>query len=181
MTFEDLTRTHGLLYGGDYNPEQWPADVWPQDVALMREAGVNLVTVGVFSWASLEPAPGELDLGLARPGARPAARGRDPGRPGHPVGVAPALARPARPHDELGRRRGRADARRLPQPLLPELAGVPGPRRVVRVDAGGQVREPPGGGDVARGQRVRPDVLLRPLRRAVPHVAGGRGTAISTG
>ena len=60
MTFEDLTRTHGLLYGGDYNPEQWPADVWPQDVALMREAGVNLVTVGVFSWASLEPAPGEL-------------------------------------------------------------------------------------------------------------------------
>ena len=60
MTFEDLTRSHGLLYGGDYNPEQWPAEVWPQDVALMREAGVNLVTVGVFSWASLEPAPGQF-------------------------------------------------------------------------------------------------------------------------
>lgn len=47
-----------LSYGADYNPEQWPEDVWPQDVALMREAGVNLITVGVFSWAWLEPAEG---------------------------------------------------------------------------------------------------------------------------
>jgi len=50
---------NGLSYGGDYNPEQWPEQVWVQDVALMREAGVNLITVGVFSWAWLEPAPGE--------------------------------------------------------------------------------------------------------------------------
>ncbi|MFC4589408.1 beta-galactosidase [Sphaerisporangium corydalis] len=50
----------GLCYGGDYNPEQWPEEVWHEDVALMREAGVTLVTVGVFSWASLEPAPGRL-------------------------------------------------------------------------------------------------------------------------
>ncbi|MFY1636007.1 beta-galactosidase [Solwaraspora sp. WMMB335] len=48
-----------LSYGGDYNPEQWPEEVWPQDVALMREAGVNLVSVAVFGWAWLEPAPGE--------------------------------------------------------------------------------------------------------------------------
>ncbi len=53
----------GLLFGGDYNPEQWPEDVWVEDVALMRQAGVNLVTVGVFSWARLEPAPGEFDFG----------------------------------------------------------------------------------------------------------------------
>ncbi|WP_405151939.1 beta-galactosidase [Sphaerisporangium sp. NBC_01403] len=50
----------GLCYGGDYNPEQWPEEVWHEDVALMREAGVNLVTVGVFSWASLEPSPGRF-------------------------------------------------------------------------------------------------------------------------
>jgi len=31
----------GLLYGGDYNPEQWPEDVWQEDVRLMREAGVT--------------------------------------------------------------------------------------------------------------------------------------------
>ncbi len=53
----------GLAYGGDYNPEQWPAEIWREDVRLMRRAGVNLVTVGVFSWARLEPAPGEFDFG----------------------------------------------------------------------------------------------------------------------
>ena len=52
-----------LLYGGDYNPEQWPPPVWREDAALMRKAGVNLATVGVFSWARLEPAPGEYDFG----------------------------------------------------------------------------------------------------------------------
>ena len=48
----------GLCYGGDYNPEQWPEDVWREDIALMRRAGVTLATVGVFSWSSLEPSPG---------------------------------------------------------------------------------------------------------------------------
>jgi beta-galactosidase len=48
----------GLWYGGDYNPEQWPERVWAQDVALMRRAGVNLATLGVFAWARLEPEEG---------------------------------------------------------------------------------------------------------------------------
>ncbi|WP_405013981.1 beta-galactosidase [Kitasatospora sp. NBC_01539] len=61
----DATRGR-LLYGGDYNPEQWPEDVWPEDVRLMREAGVTTVTVGVFSWAKLEPAPGVHDFGWLR-------------------------------------------------------------------------------------------------------------------
>jgi beta-galactosidase len=52
-----------LAYGGDYNPEQWPEDVWEEDVRLMREAGVNLVSVPVFGWSRLEPAPGEFDFG----------------------------------------------------------------------------------------------------------------------
>jgi beta-galactosidase len=52
----------GIAYGGDYNPEQWDEDVWAQDAALMREAGVDLATVGVFSWARIEPRPGEYDL-----------------------------------------------------------------------------------------------------------------------
>ncbi|WP_169983711.1 beta-galactosidase [Microbispora sp. H10836] len=47
-----------LWYGGDYNPEQWPEEVWAEDVTLMRRAGVTLVTVGVFSWARLEPSEG---------------------------------------------------------------------------------------------------------------------------
>ena len=52
-----------IAFGGDYNPEQWPESVWPEDVALMQQAGVNLVSVGIFSWALLEPAPGEYDFG----------------------------------------------------------------------------------------------------------------------
>ena len=57
-------RAHsGLAYGGDYNPEQWPREVWDEDVALMAEAGVNLVTVGVFSWALLEPSEGSYEFG----------------------------------------------------------------------------------------------------------------------
>ena len=48
----------GLCYGGDWNPEQWPEPVWHEDLALMREAGVNLVSVGVFAWSRLEPEPG---------------------------------------------------------------------------------------------------------------------------
>ncbi|GAA1507349.1 beta-galactosidase [Dactylosporangium maewongense] len=47
-----------LAYGGDYTPEQWPEEVWAQDVELMRAAGVNLVSVGMFSWALVEPAEG---------------------------------------------------------------------------------------------------------------------------
>lgn len=54
--------TH-IYYGGDYNPEQWPREVWGEDAALMGEAGVNLVTIGVFSWARLEPKEGSFSFG----------------------------------------------------------------------------------------------------------------------
>jgi beta-galactosidase len=53
----------GIGYGADYNPEQWPETTWAEDVRLMAEAGVSLVTVGVFSWSRLQPAPGELTAG----------------------------------------------------------------------------------------------------------------------
>lgn len=48
----------GLWHGGDYNPEQWPRNIWDEDMAWMRQAGVNAATVGVFSWVSLEPEEG---------------------------------------------------------------------------------------------------------------------------
>ncbi len=51
-----------VIYGADYNPEQWPEEVWEDDVRLMREAGVNLVSLGIFSWAKLEPRPGVHDF-----------------------------------------------------------------------------------------------------------------------
>ncbi|CAL9442481.1 beta-galactosidase [Streptomyces sp. enrichment culture] len=57
----DATRGR-ILYGGDYNPEQWPEETWPEDIRLMKAAGVNSVTLGVFSWAKLEPRPGVHDF-----------------------------------------------------------------------------------------------------------------------
>ncbi len=53
----------GLAYGGDYNPEQWPEEVWAEDVRLMREAGVNLVSLAIFSWVRMEPEPGRYEFG----------------------------------------------------------------------------------------------------------------------
>ncbi|KAA2252205.1 beta-galactosidase [Solihabitans fulvus] len=57
-----VDRLGGLAFGGDYNPEQWDEPVWKQDDDLMRQARVNLVTVGVFSWALLEPEEGRYDF-----------------------------------------------------------------------------------------------------------------------
>ncbi|KAB8290596.1 beta-galactosidase [Bifidobacterium avesanii] len=51
-----------IWYGGDYNPDQWPEDVWDDDVRLMKKAGVNLVSVGIFSWARIETSEGVFDF-----------------------------------------------------------------------------------------------------------------------
>ena len=53
----------GIAYGGDYNPEQWPVSVRLEDLELMQEAGVSFLSVGIFSWALLEPAEGKYDFG----------------------------------------------------------------------------------------------------------------------
>jgi beta-galactosidase len=52
----------GIAYGGDYNPEQWPVSVRLEDLELMKEAGVSFLSVGIFSWALLEPAEGTYDF-----------------------------------------------------------------------------------------------------------------------
>jgi beta-galactosidase len=52
----------GIAYGGDYNPEQWPVSVRLEDLELMQEAGVSFLSVGIFSWALLEPAEGTYDF-----------------------------------------------------------------------------------------------------------------------
>ena len=52
----------GIGFGGDYNPEQWPLEVRQEDLALMQEAGVNFLSVGIFSWALLEPVEGQYDF-----------------------------------------------------------------------------------------------------------------------
>ncbi|MET4061768.1 beta-galactosidase [Arthrobacter sp. UYP6] len=52
-----------LGFGADYNPEQWPREVWDEDVRLMREAGVNIVSLAIFSWARLQPTADSWDFG----------------------------------------------------------------------------------------------------------------------
>jgi len=54
-----------VLHGGDYNPEQWirTPEVWDEDVRLMKLAGCNAMSVGIFSWSMLEPAEGRYEFG----------------------------------------------------------------------------------------------------------------------
>ncbi len=52
-----------VLFGGDFNPEQWSPETLDEDIALMAEAGFTMATVGVFGWALLEPEPGRYEFG----------------------------------------------------------------------------------------------------------------------
>jgi beta-galactosidase len=51
-----------IPYGGDYNPEQWPAEVWDEDHRLFTRAGIDTLTVGVFSWSLTQPAEDTYDF-----------------------------------------------------------------------------------------------------------------------
>ncbi|MBQ7100012.1 MAG: beta-galactosidase, partial [Clostridia bacterium] len=54
-----------MIHGGDYNPEQWlgTPEVLDEDIRLMKAAHVNCATLGVFSWAVLEPEEGVYNFG----------------------------------------------------------------------------------------------------------------------
>lgn len=55
-------QTERIWFGGDYNPDQWPREVWDEDIRLMRQAKVNLVSLGIFSWANIEVSEGVYDF-----------------------------------------------------------------------------------------------------------------------
>ncbi|MCK0116700.1 beta-galactosidase [Isoptericola sp. CG 20/1183] len=59
----ETTRPARLGYGADYNPDQWPREVWAEDARLMQAAGVTVVSVAIFSWARIQPAPDRWDFG----------------------------------------------------------------------------------------------------------------------
>ncbi len=54
--------TPHIWYGADYNPDQWPESVWDDDIRLMRQAGVNIVSLAIFSWAAIETDDGVFDF-----------------------------------------------------------------------------------------------------------------------
>ncbi|MEW2805598.1 beta-galactosidase [Streptomyces massasporeus] len=69
--------THKIRYGGDYNPEQWPREVWDEDQRLFTRAGIDTLTVGVFAWSVTQPAADTYDFTvLDRVLDRAAAEGR---------------------------------------------------------------------------------------------------------
>ncbi len=48
-----------ILYGGDYNPNQWPKEIWEEDMRIFKKAGINSATINVFSWAKIQPSEDE--------------------------------------------------------------------------------------------------------------------------
>ena len=51
-----------ILYGGDYNPNQWPKEVWDEDMRIFRDARINSATINVFSWAKIQPSEEEYNF-----------------------------------------------------------------------------------------------------------------------
>lgn len=51
-----------ILYGGDYNPNQWPREIWDEDMRMFKKAGINSATINVFSWSKIQPAEETYDF-----------------------------------------------------------------------------------------------------------------------
>ena len=60
----NIINTKELIYGGDYYPEQWldEPEILAEDIRMMKKAGINTVTLGVFAWSFLEPEEGKYDF-----------------------------------------------------------------------------------------------------------------------
>jgi beta-galactosidase len=90
-----LPSTGKVPFGGDYNPEQWPDDVWESDYRLFDAARIDTVTLGVFAWSLIQPAPDVYDFStMDRIVARASAAGRSiclaTGTGAHPAWLARA-------------------------------------------------------------------------------------------
>lgn len=55
-------KLQSMPYGGDYNPEQWPEETWEKDMELLEAAGINTLTLNVFSWAAIQPSEDVYDF-----------------------------------------------------------------------------------------------------------------------
>lgn len=51
-----------ILYGGDYNPNQWDKEIWTEDMRIFRDARINSATINVFSWAKIQPSENEYNF-----------------------------------------------------------------------------------------------------------------------
>ena len=161
-----------VLYGGDYNPEQWPKEIWKEDLRLFDLAGINSATVNVFSWAKLQSSEEEYNFAeldeiidtLSKANvqivlatstachARLAGAQVPRGRPGwitRAAGISSAAGTTPAPTALVFQHYARE-------------AGAP---------AGGALRQQSSRGVLARQQRVRRSLLLRELRKGFPGLA----------
>lgn len=53
----------GIAFGGDYNPDQWPEEIWDDDIRLMEKASVNTVALAIFSWDRIQPTEDRWNFG----------------------------------------------------------------------------------------------------------------------
>ena len=51
-----------MLYGGDYNPNQWGPEIWQEDLQIFKDAAINSATINVFSWAKIQPSEEVYDF-----------------------------------------------------------------------------------------------------------------------
>ncbi len=56
------SRIKKILYGGDYNPEQWEEEIWQEDMRILPLGGIDVLTINVFSWALLQPSEDEYNF-----------------------------------------------------------------------------------------------------------------------
>ena len=59
-----MTMFNRFMFGGDWNPEQWPEDTWEHDIRLLERAHINEATINVFSWALLQPDEQTYDFSM---------------------------------------------------------------------------------------------------------------------
>lgn len=53
-----------IAFGGDYNPEQWPEEIWKEDMRITKLADIDIMTINVFAWAILQPNEDTYDFSL---------------------------------------------------------------------------------------------------------------------
>ena len=58
----EIQSSQRLHLGAAFYPEHWPEERWPEDIRLMREAGLTVARLAEFAWSTLEPAAGQFDF-----------------------------------------------------------------------------------------------------------------------
>lgn len=58
-----MDKTSSRLHlGAAYYPEHWPEERWPEDIRLMKEAGLTVVRMAEFAWSTMEPSEGQYNF-----------------------------------------------------------------------------------------------------------------------